>query len=92
MVDLSWTRGELLTPTGVWVAEVGEDTYRIWRLWGNERSPDSYQLWWWDGPYRGLGMMGADLRGADNAHKLGTYRSARAAKAAAARHALYRPH
>lgn len=81
-VDLSWAGG-----ASHWVAGSGEDTYRIWRLGRNEKWADSYELWWWDGPYTGIGMMGGDLRGAENAHKLGTYPSARTAKAAAARHA-----
>ena len=42
-----------------------------------------YELWW-DGPNTGTGGMGADLRSAPNAHKLGHFRRPEHAKAAGA--------
>ncbi len=77
--NLNWTR---IPEMGLWITGVGKDTYRIWRV-----SNDRNELWWWDGPYTGMGGMGADYRSAENAYKLGTYPSLGAAKAAAQRHA-----
>jgi len=72
---------------GLWVTVVGEDTYRIWRIIGDGNLLNHYRLYWWDGPYTGMGGMGADYRSAENAYKLGTYPSLGAAKTAAQRHA-----
>lgn len=84
--DLKWAGGPPLYP-GAWAAEHGEDIYRIWSRSGGGRSPDSYDLWWWDGPYTGSGEMAGDLRDAENAYLLDTYPSLGKAKTAAARHA-----
>jgi hypothetical protein len=68
-------------------AAVGDDMYRIWPL-GNSRQSrgrwSGYELWFWDGPYTDMGGMGADLRSARNAHKLGHFRRLEHAKAAGA--------
>jgi hypothetical protein len=58
-------------------AQVGDDTCRIFPLGNSPQSRgrwSGYELWFWDGPYSGMGGMPADLRSADNAHKLGHFR------------------
>lgn len=76
----------------LWVASgVDEDIYRIWEQSAEDIDPNKkervrYQLWWWDGPYTGMGMMGGDLRSADNAHNLAAFPSLLEAQEVAQNH------